>query len=30
LAETLAHLEYLVSEGRAERVEDGHVAFRKA
>ena len=30
LAETLAHLEYLVSEGRAERVEDGHVAFREA
>ena len=30
LAETLAHLEYLVSEGRAERVEDGLVAFRKA
>ena len=30
LAETLAHLEYLVSEGRAERVENEHVAFRKA
>lgn len=30
LAETLAHLEYLVSEGRAERVEDNHVAFREA
>lgn len=30
LAETLAHLEYLVSEGRAERVEDGYVAFREA
>ena len=30
LAETLAHLEYLVSEGRAERVEGGHVAFREA
>jgi glyoxylase-like metal-dependent hydrolase (beta-lactamase superfamily II) len=30
LAETLAHLEYLVSEGRAKRVEDGHVAFREA
>jgi glyoxylase-like metal-dependent hydrolase (beta-lactamase superfamily II) len=30
LAETLAHLEYLVSEGRAERVEEGHVAFREA
>lgn len=30
LAETLAHLEYLVAEGRAERIEDGAVAFRKA
>jgi glyoxylase-like metal-dependent hydrolase (beta-lactamase superfamily II) len=28
LAETLAHLEYLALEGRAERIEDGVIAYR--
>ena len=30
LAESLAHLEHLALTGRAERIEDGRVAFRKA
>jgi len=30
LAETLAHLEHLAFEGRAERVEDGFIALRVA
>jgi glyoxylase-like metal-dependent hydrolase (beta-lactamase superfamily II) len=30
LAEVLAHMEHLVSTGRAERIEDGTVGFRRA